>query len=308
MRREIISIVTGWSDRLGSGHIQRMTALADFLERQKMMRPFIIADPGADPLPSAMSSRVLPYIQSGSSCIIRDMRDSTIDEVISLKRYCRVITIDDCGPGRDFADLAIDLLPNLEYASRAKRPFIYGYNFTDSIRNIGDRHLRKTIDCAVYPGNNPSHETVDFLFSLIPPHASCALLCGDKSLMYRDGASSPLTLSYAEALLSSKVLISHFGITLYEGHIAGCRLVSVNPTDYHSSLADQAVDEIGVINLGTTEKLDPGMACTAIAALLGESEDNRMDPVQILAQIDRGLEQFYAQITPFLADVCSAQK
>ena len=308
MRREIISIVTGWGTRLGAGHIQRMGALADFLEREKKMRPFIISGQGAETLPPALSCKVLPYIQPGSSCILRDMRDSAIDEILGLKRYCRVISIDDCGPGRDFADLALDLLPNLKYSTRTNKSFIFGYNFTDSIKRIGNRNINKTIDCAIYTGYTPSREIVDFFLALMPPHATCALLSEEKSLLFKDGTSSHLPLSYAEALLSSKVLISHFGITLYEGRIAGCRLVSVNPTDYHSSLADLAKDETGIINLGTREGLDTGLASRTIAELIREPAAERMDPALVLTHIEKGLENFYSKITPFLADVCSAQK
>lgn len=308
MRREIISIVTGWDPGLGAGHIQRMAALSDYIDREKNTRSFIIADQGAESLPAGILCKVLPYIQSGSSFIIRDKRDSTVEEMLSLKRYCRVITIDDCGPGREFADLAIDLLPNLKYSVHSKKLFIYGYNFTESIRLLGDRQIKKTIDCAIYTGYNPSRETVEFLLSLVPPHATCALLSGEKSLICKEGLSSQLTMSYAEAILSSRVLISHFGITLYEGLIAGCRLVSLNPTEYHSQLSDSATDELGLINLGTREEIEAGHACEVISKLIGNPVSEKIDPPLVLAHIEKKLEQFYHQIAPFLRDFWSVKK
>lgn len=302
MRREIVSIVTGWGNRFGAGHIQRMAALVDFLERKKNMRPFIINDMGADESPHPLPYMTLPYIQPGSSCLIRDMRDSSVEEMLRLKRYCRVITIDDCGPGRDFADLAIDLLPNLTHPLRSKKAFIFGYNFINSMQLIHSRSVKRTIDCAIYTGYNPPADTVDFILSLIPDNATCALLCGKKSFLFKEGTLSDLAIPYAEALLSSRVLISHFGITLYEGRAAGCRLISLNPTEYHSMLADKARDDLGLINLGTREGLDPVRARETIAAACLEIQADRIDPSLVLAHIEKRMELFYSKIAPYLAD------
>jgi hypothetical protein len=299
MRRQIASIVTGWGSRLGTGHIQRMGSLADYLERKKNIRVFICTDQSAEiPLP-ALSAKVLPYIHPGSVSIIRDKRDSSIDEMLNLKRYARVITIDDCGPGRDFADLAIDLLPNLKYSIHTKKLFIYGSGFTGSIKRLEGRIIEKTIDCAVYSGYKPPRETVDFLLSLVPSGAVCAHLCGEASVLLKNGITTPLQMSYAEALLSTKVLISHFGITLYEGHIAGCHLVSVNPTKYHSRLADNAGNEIGIINLGLREGFDLVHARDIISGLIHEPPAGKTNPAAIADLIEKGLELFYNQIAPF---------
>jgi spore coat polysaccharide biosynthesis predicted glycosyltransferase SpsG len=299
----MVSIVTGWGDHLGAGHIQRMASLAEFLNRKKSVRAFLISREKPAFLPSSIYNYIEPEIKPGIACIIRDMRDSTIDDMLKLKKNHRVIAIDDCGPGRNIADLAIDLLPNPAHAIYKKEQFIYGYNFIDSIRCLDGHKVTKTIDCAIYCGFNPPRETVKFLLSLMPARATCAILSGTNSLLFENGVSSPLSKSHAEILLSSNMLITHFGITLYEGYISGCRLMSINPTEYHSKLADIATKDIGVINLGISGTLEADQARNSISDVMQNPIRSRTDPAAVLEKIEQGLEEFYSGIMPFLDGV-----
>jgi hypothetical protein len=302
MRHGIVSIVTGWGRHLGTGHIQRMASLAAYLSRKKFHRTFIICSEKPDFLPSSMYHHINPEINPDSRCVIRDMRDSSIDDMEELKNNHRVIAVDDCGPGRNMADCAVDLLPNLTHAIHSKELFIYGYNFIDSIRRLDRHEVIKGIDCAVYCGFGPSREAVDYYLSLLPPRATCAILSGSDSLLYKDGAASPLLKSHAEILLSSKILISHFGITLYEGYVSGCRLISINPTEYHSRLADVASKDIGVINLGISGSIEADTTRSSISYMMQHPILSKIDPAAVVEKIDRGLENFYAKIASFLDD------
>jgi len=302
MRHSVVSIITGWGEDLGVGHIQRMASLADFLNRKKYARAFLISHEKPEFLPSSIYDYISPEIEPGTTCIIRDIRDSNMDDMLNLKKNHKVIVVDDCGPGRNIADLAIDLLPNLKYANHKKELFIHGYNFTDSIRRLDGRHIAKTIDCAIYCGINPSRETVAFYLSLIPHHSTCAILSGNNSLLFKDGELSSLLKSHAEILLSSIMLISHFGITLYEGYIAGCRLLSINPTEYHSQLSDIATKEIGVINLGISSTIKIDQARSNISDIMQNPILDRINPAIVLEKIERGLEEFHSRIRPFLND------
>jgi hypothetical protein len=284
------------------GHIQRMASLADFLNRKKHAQAFLISNEKPEFLPSLIYDYISPEIEPGTTCIIRDIRDSNIDDIRNLKKNHKVIAVDDCGPGRNIADLAIDLLPNLTYAINNKELFIYGYNFADSIRRLNRKHIAKTIDCTIYCGLNPSSDTVAFFLSLIPPHSTCAILSGNNSLLFKDGELSSLLKSHAEILLSSIMLISHFGITLYEGYIAGCRLLSINPTEYHSQLADIATKEIGVINLGISSTIKIDQARSNISTAMKNPFTDTINSAIVLEKIEKGLEEFYSRIQPFLDD------
>jgi spore coat polysaccharide biosynthesis predicted glycosyltransferase SpsG len=302
MRNGTVSIVTGWSGQLGTGHIQRMASLAEFLERKKSLRTFIIIREKPEFLPPSICNHCIPEFKPGGSCIIRDMRDSTIEDMRKLKTAHRVIAVDDCGPGRDIADCAIDLLPNLTHAAHSREMFIYGYNFMDSIRRLDRQEVAKTIDCAVYCGLDPSQEAVDYYLSLMPPRATCAVLSCNNSLLSKNKSVSPILKSHAEILLSSKMLISHFGITLYEGYISGCRLMSINPTEYHSRLADIAAHDIGLVNLGMTGSIGADAVRDSIADMIRNPILSRIDPASVGEKIDAGLENFYSRIAPFLDD------
>jgi hypothetical protein len=300
MKGGIISIVTGWGGNLGTGHIQRMANLVDYLNRNTRYRASIVCSGKPDFFPDSLKRCLLPVINAASACIIRDMRDSAHDEMLDLKKYGRTIAVDDCGPGRDLSDLEIDLLPNLNYSISQKDLFIYGYNFTESMRRLEDKPVDRSIDAALYCGYNPPRETVKAFMSMLPADCSCALLGGSDSTLIRKGVPAKLDKSYAETLLSSRVLVSHFGISLYEGHAAGCRLFSINPTLYHSRLSDIARNDINLTNFGILNDSSPDTARSAIAAALEEKETPDIRPAEVLVTIERGMELFYKKITPLL--------
>ncbi len=291
-----VSIITGWGGHLGTGHIQRMTNLADFINCHTAMRACIVSDSIPEFIPPHLRSSFTSTIQPGCGLIIRDKRDSSIEEMTSLKQNGRVITVDDCGPGREMADCAIDLLPNLKYSITKKGLFIYGYAFSDSIRRLGNQPIRKDIDYALYCGINPSREIVDFFLSLIPGKSSCAVLAGDASFIMSNGEIQPHDRSYAETLLSTRVLISHFGITLYEGQLAQCRLIAMNPTEYHSHLSDRAGSELNCINIGVTGSIDITKARAILARAMGDHVPICINPAVINKKVEHGLLLFISHI------------
>lgn len=301
MKKRIVSIITGWGGNLGTGHLQRMANLADYINRNSDFRAVITCERIPGILPTALRSICSDTLNPDSIIIIRDKRDSGIDEMENLKRVSPVIAIDDCGAGRERADHVIDLLPNLTYSIYNKDQFIYGYNFTDSIRRLGNRRITKGIDYALYCGCDPSSRTIDFILSLIPEHSSCAILGGDDSRLRIQGTMEPLRTSYAETLLSSRILISHFGITLYEGYRAGCRLLSINPTAYHSLLSDKAAIDLGLVNLGTMDDIDPVHARSVVSDSSRSLAIDSMDPADINAAIEKGLALVMSSLQSFIA-------
>ena len=290
----MISIVTGWGRKLGTGHVQRMAALAEFLFRNKNTECRIVGDRAPDFLPASIHH----YFHSGNDTaggwIIHDRRDSTVNDMASLRRRGRVITIDDCGEGRTSADASIDLLPNLKFNQQEKTSFIYGYNFIQSLRAAGKTGIHKNIDVAVYAGYDPAPETLRKLRSFIPERSTCAILSGKDPVLLENNTEKRLMRPYAEILAASRVLMTHFGITLYEGSIAGCRLVTVNPTEYHSQLADKVRDDLGVINIGILDGADHGRAFEIISHGMNNPLAEIVYPEIMLEKTTVGLENLYS--------------
>ncbi len=296
-----ISIITGVGGHLGSGHLQRMANLAEFIIGETAYDVSIVMKGGVDLLPPALRPRCVDSIPSASSLLIRDMRDSTLEEMSALRRVAPTIAVDDCGPGRNLATHPIDLLPNpLDTVPRSDL-FLFGHAFTASIRAIDIKTINKTIDVALYCGFRPVPETVQSLLSLVPEELTCALLAGDDSRIIESKRSVPLPCSFAEALLASRVLVSHFGITLYEGHISGCRLVSVNPTAYHASLVDKVDPVLNPVNLGILPVTNPSHAASIILKTARNPLVKSIETAIILEQITRKLRNFLTEAAKIIS-------
>ncbi|HOT43275.1 MAG TPA: hypothetical protein PLM53_00945 [Spirochaetota bacterium] len=298
IKREV-SIVTGWGGHLGTGHVQRMASLAFHINRHTPLKAYLVCERKPGFLPELFDDCIVNAIRPDSAFIIRDKRDSTISDMEALQSHGRVIAIDDCGPGRGQADLAIDLLPNLQYSSYDKDLFIFGFTFADSVMKLGVRTVTKDIDFAVYCGISPPQRTIAAITALIPVKYSYAVLAGATQTLFKDGTAEPLNKSYAEILMSSKVLITHFGITLYEGLISGCKIITINPTEYHSRLSDIAGDGIDLVNLGVIDAIDPSQARSAISGSLTAVGSSAVAPPEINEAIKTGLDLFISRIRPF---------
>jgi len=291
-----IAIITDWNPGLGSGHIQRMASLADFLNKNNICRARIIT---ARALPFTGTS-FFPWtaekIPGNTDLIIRDMRDSTGKEIDALRTVAPVLVIDDNGAGRQKADVTIDLLPNpdIEAGSEAYHPesFIYGHSFSSSIAALGDRVFQKDIDLAVYPGTEPDAQLIDYYLQLIPEGITAVILGGDKHFLAGGRTlAGQVRKSYGEIILSSKIVLSHFGITLYEGSAASARLLSLNPSDYHAHLTDLATN-LAATNLGVRDSVDPAAISNIIAHALKNSPAASVSAREVLDKINAGLENF----------------
>jgi len=292
-----ISIVTDWNSELGSGHVQRMASLLVYLNLQGDCNAQIINSSDMAPLPPELRGLVNPQIPSSTDLIIRDMRDSGVGEIKALRQHAGVMVIDDNGPGRSEADIRVDLLPNplIRENNGDYRPdsFIYGYNFQSSIRDLSRTSVLKDIDISIYCGANPSGKSMDDLLALVPDNATIALLMGEDSEIIKNGKrESDRSRGYGEMILASRVLLSHFGITLYEGHISGCRLISLNPTQYHSDLADQAT-ELDILNLGVAGQFDTNIAKREISAMIESAKTESITQGDVNGKILINLNNFH---------------
>lgn len=287
--QKIISIVTGWGPELGTGHVQRMATLYHYLSKHPDIEVHFVAPP----LPRALSgiTEFIPdsKIHKDSVLIVRDMRDSSANEILQLQSTAPVVAIDDLGPGRKEADFVLDLLPNIPYrGSKSYREdlYLYGFTFIQSLTGLKTETIKKDIDLVFYTGLGASKNYKSFLLSVIPDDHNAVLLTGSEPFYHNLNDNQFRNTGYAEFLSRARIFVSHFGISLYEAHICGCRLVSINPSEYHSSLADSAASSLKMTNLGVYGIIETAPARSRIVQILKKTE-SMIKPDVCLQKADR---------------------
>lgn len=311
MSSKTIAILTDWGTAIGSGHIQRMTSLLWYLINRNI-HAYIVLDHLPPFFPDALKAHWRREFIPKPDIIIRDMRDSTAREIRELREISRVLIIDDSGEGREAADYLIDMLPAAENtgANKKKSPdnlFIYGYGFMNSLQTIIEKShaseefteqesetiVEKKIDFTIYPGFHPSEGYTDFLIGLLPADSEYAILRGDRSYLKIKGKSYGFDgESHAEILLSSRVLISHFGILLYEAYLSECRIVCINPSFYHSRLAERVKDHLRIENLGEHTGLKRERAQRIIRESMQKPVSDRVNVQDVYHTVLENLERF----------------
>ncbi len=297
-----ICIVTGWGKGLGMGHIQRMASLVKHLNGSGWAEATLCAYPLPFFFPDDVLQHAVSSVPDGTDLIVRDMRDSTAEDMEKLRQKAPVLAVDDLGEGRMCAAHAVDLLPKLAQpepvsARGEGKLFIHGYTFLESLRELADARIEKSIDVSIYPGFNPDPKSVERVLGLTPDDSTCAVLQGEASYLWKSGMRYRVpTDSYAGMLLMTRCLVSHFGITLYEAFLCGCRLVALNPSDYHSRLADSVAGELGVINAGEYSRLDEKKFAATVAGVLAGAAADAISADQVYRRATEDLERFIEYI------------
>lgn len=281
------AIVTAENSALGMGHMQRMAAFADFLATNGKFKPTLVVQ---HQMSNFLQVPIADTLPTDTNIIIRDMRDSLPDEILALQKTAPVAAIDDMGEGRKLADIAIDLLPHPAHIQNTEnyRPeaFIYGFNFINSLKILGDKDIPKTLDFAAYVGGQGEEN----MLALLPPELSGALLTGKGSFAVRNGrVASPIEMPYAKIFAQAKVVISHFGITIYEGALAGANIVTINPSEYHNSLAELAKPTLGLFNAGLGKNVE--LVKNAVRKAVAEPRCTTANPAAMLAAANKNMRR-----------------
>jgi hypothetical protein len=328
-----ISIVTSVGGIYGTGHASRMAFLAEFLA-EKGHRVSVICPVQAGRIIPPLKPFIKDSIPAGTKLIIRDMRDSVPDEIQLLKKEAPVIAVDDCGTGRNSADMIIDCLPNLLNSSPLppleKSPFLFGHSFVEYLNENRNQTFVKNIDICLYAGQNPDDEYFSKILSAIPLTAqieneirnafpnlkitaqnetigavsdTIRTICitgKGHPLIFGEDAQENAPHSFPEALLRSHAVVTHFGITLFEAFVCGCTLYTVNPSDYHSRLCERVKDSLDLVNFGIADKLDLNGSKNSIAS--GAYASKILNAEDIIHTINRCAENFYSRMIPLLQD------
>ncbi|MGB4268477.1 MAG: hypothetical protein WBK20_04770 [Spirochaetota bacterium] len=227
-----ITIITDSGPHIGQGHWQRMLLFAWYCLHNGI--PVTLVHKHGLPDFSGFPVKLSNSVGENTSCIIRDMRDSSKEEIEQLRAIAPVIVIDDCGEGRHYATAAIDLLPNI-YGKTANTfestvpLFLYGYNLYQSLLQA-EAIISKDIDCFIYATTFDATVLCDILGK----HYS--FVCSDGNTFTTNTALLSRT-NYSNLIAHSKVVISHFGISIYEALLCACHCIILNPTAYHNELS-----------------------------------------------------------------------
>jgi len=291
--QKTISIVTGWGDGYGAGHVQRMASLCLALAEVPGIVPVIVSSTRPEFLDCERKIDFRPALDPASSLVVRDMRDSTREQMLELKKTAPVLAVDDIGEGRGVADHVLDLLPNPAVSGEnphyRRDLYLYGGNFMGSLRRLDRDRIPKDMDVLVYSGHLAGGEDEAFFRSIIPGEASAVILGGSGRTTLNTQGDESGRMEYAELLARAKVFVSHFGISLYEARLAGCSVMALNPSAYHSSLADMVLGDVVDVNAGERASLDPAEVRGLCAGLLRDLKTSDAKPREMLALAERSL-------------------
>ncbi len=294
MAESHVHIITDRGPGMGTGHLQRMMLLAWHLDKYGPCTASLqVLHPYRD-MPKEILPLVTDSIHPRTDIIIRDMRNSTGDETGNLRKHAPVIAIDDEGEGAELASERLYILPRPGQSideNRFPAFFLYGYGLYRGLQEGSEPPVRD-IDLSLYTGNGEDHPYTEKILSLLPADLTVALLNGDKSRIIAGERSitGDKHVTYTSLLTRSRCVMSHFGILLYEASLCGCHLVSVNPTEYHSHLADIA--PLPLYNAGCIDSLQKDPVEKMLHQLLSSREQPPPSPGSILQQVHENLQSF----------------
>ncbi|MCL1864807.1 MAG: hypothetical protein FWF73_03245 [Spirochaetes bacterium] len=309
MNKKKIIIVTGTGGILGTGHFQRMTNLAVSINKKKNLSASIFLPYNNSYNKHTVTEKfkdiLTDNIPKDTDLIIRDMRDSSVAEIENLKTTATVLAIDDIGEGKDSADYKLYLLPTtLESSNNIKLShelFLYGYNFIQAIESLKEKiSVNKDIDTAIYLGYDPDKELVSKIKNSINKNLSAILLSNGGATSLTDRLI-PHDIQYGEVLCRSKILITHFGITMFEGHICGCKIAALNPSAYHSALTDIIYDDFNILYMSDYTSFAADEMFNIINQNLKIINDKVITIDNILTKINSGNENFIKYIKKILS-------
>jgi spore coat polysaccharide biosynthesis predicted glycosyltransferase SpsG/SAM-dependent methyltransferase len=182
--------------------------------------------------------------------VLFDMRKTGMSLVRKLVRNASVVSLDDRGASRKRAHLLIDSLPTLggEQANYSGPEYLV---LPRDLRKITPRPFSEKKGVLVSFGGSDPYDLTGFI---VPVLNSIGLeptvVRGPLSVNRKDGMRGEVLLNGPEELHElindARVLITSFGLTMYEAFYLGTPVVLFNHTAYHFKLAEK----VSELNLG----------------------------------------------------------
>jgi len=304
MDKKKIVIITGTGGALGTGHLQRMLNLISYMNEKHDFEISFLIKSGDYPIPAEFSMMKISSLPDSCDLIIRDMRNSTRQEMLSLSAKAPVLAVDDAGEGKNSIENSINLLPLPSSASAEIQAdynrFLYGYTFTRGVKDLRRKEIKdRDIDITIYAGFSPPQSLLSQIGKSIPQNTRAVILSAGKPVVLT-GEPLPGDISYSEILSRTKIVMTHFGLTMFEAHICGCLIAALNPTHYHSELTDTVRKEIKIIHSSEYSTFDPVIMGDDLLLNFKKNNTPITPPEEILIRINDGLENFTRYIYKIL--------
>ena len=304
MNKKKIVIITGTGGALGTGHLQRMMNLSSYMNEKQDFETHFLIKSGDYPVPPEFSMMMISSLPESCDLIIRDMRNSTSQEMLSLTKTAPVLAVDDAGEGKSSSGNSINLLPlpsSLSAEIQADySKFLYGYTFTSGIKELRGKNIsERDIDITIYAGFSPPPSLLSQISKSIPENSRAVILSAGKPVVLT-GDPLPDNISYSEILSRTKIVMTHFGLTMFEAHICGCLIAALNPTPYHGELTETVRKEMKIIHSAEYSTFDPVIMGDDLMLNFKKNNNPVTPPEEILNSINNGLENFTRYIYKIL--------
>ncbi len=306
--RPVVLFCTAAGGAYGYGHLKRCMTLID--EGSILFEGILYIRTGADSEFSGygdVSSRytsVSTLEEAGSvDLIFSDQRDTRGRVMRRYSRRAPVVSLDDRGAGRRFAHTTIFALPTVEG---------YTGNFTGLGYIVLDRAIRDAGMATQRGIIREGRTDVVVSFGGADPYNLTGLVTGALNrigvrpvvvqgpLFTHETPDGDYTLAdksgnMGEILTRATVLITSFGMTVFEARFLGVPLILLNHSRYHDELA--ATLKGGVVNLGYYGTVGEEELSGRLEAALANQHDLRgcadLGPEEI---DDRGTERILSVI------------
>lgn len=196
-----VLIITGPTEKYGTGHAVRMHALALELKKHKITVQHLVATP------SVVVAAPLPY-----SLVVLDRRDTDFNAEKDGKNVPRV-ALDNRGPARQSADYVLDLLPHFDMNRR---------EYSDALKHLILRPDITAFPCASASARITLHNTAEEAAEVAD---------------FYPGVQRFAPREFSEKLKNCRKPALYFGQTLFEAIYLGLDVQLYPVTDYHKRLA-----------------------------------------------------------------------
>lgn len=250
----------------GSGHLRRVCDIVQALLEDVHCLIYIpendIANFSEQILKLIPSDIIIKKLPKQAALIVLDRFQTTEEEMQNFKQIAPVVTIDDGGTGREYADFILDILPSLITENRKdidqpvekssnmfspafiplpkKRKTLLNKN-TSFFSNRIKLDPKKTKVLVVCGGENSFHMVLPVAKILQTLKLDVTAI--DNNLTFEDIKNFDGKIKIAsqienlrEHLNEWDLVVTHYGFTAFEALAAGCYVVLISPTEYHYKL------------------------------------------------------------------------
>jgi spore coat polysaccharide biosynthesis predicted glycosyltransferase SpsG len=229
--------------------------------------------------------------------VVNDVLDTTEREILIQRELgCRVVCIEDLGPGAFLADWVVNAL----YHPRESPPHaVWGAKWAtlrEEFQNLPEKVIREDARKVLiaFGGTDPADLASRYAWALQRYNLDVRVIVGPGSLEreFPDGVRVDRTAAMAEAMLNADLVLTAAGRTVYEAAATGTPVIAVASNEREATHAHVNWDS-GVVFLGLHSNLDGANIRAAVLELLMRSVDERRElSRQLRALVDgRGAER-----------------